>query len=111
MTGSSSSNSNNTMKMALEYGPLILFFVVNSFYGIYYGTAVLVLATVVSLAYSWVKTRTIPKFLAFGCAAVVLFGALTLIFQDETFIKIKPTVVSLIIAAGLIFVYGNEALI
>ena len=49
------------MKLALEYGPLILFFVVNSFYGIYYGTAVLVLATVVSLAYSWVKTRTHPQ--------------------------------------------------
>ena len=103
MTGSSSPQKSNNMKLALEYGPLILFFAVNSFYGIYYGTAVLVLATVVSLAYSWVKTRTIPKILAFGCAAVVFFGALTLIFQDETFIKIKPTVVSLIIAAGLIF--------
>jgi len=103
MTGSSSPQKSNNMKLALEYGPLILFFAVNSFYGIYYGTAVLVLATVVSLAYSWVKTRTIPKILAFVCAAVVFFGALTLIFQDETFIKIKPTVVSLIIAAGLIF--------
>ena len=100
---SSPQPSNHSMKMVLEYGPLILFFVVNSFYGIYYGTAVLVAATVVSLAYSWVTTRTIPKILAFGCAAVVLFGALTLIFQDETFIKIKPTAVSLIIAAGLIF--------
>ena len=34
---------------------------------------------------------------------MVFFGALTLIFQDETFIKVKPTVVSLIIASGLIF--------
>lgn len=99
---SSQTPSPNSMKLALEYGPLILFFVVNSFYGIYYGTAVLVAATVVSLAYSWMTTRTIPKILAFGCAAVVLFGALTLIFQDETFIKIKPTVVSLMIASGLI---------
>jgi len=102
MTSSDQPSSSHGLKMAIEYGPLILFFVVNSFYGIYTGTAVLVAATVLSLSISWVKTRTIPKILAFGCAAVVFFGALTLIFQDETFIKIKPTVVSLIIAAGLI---------
>jgi intracellular septation protein len=101
MTSPEKQSSPNGLKMALEYGPLILFFVVNSFYGIYYGTAVLVVATVITLSISWVKTRTIPKILAFGCAAVVFFGALTLIFQDETFIKIKPTVVSLLIAAGL----------
>ncbi len=88
--------------MLIEYGPLVLFFVVNSFYGIYIGTAVLVLTTLMAVGYSWVSTRKIPVILAFGCGAVVLFGALTLIFADETFIKIKPTVVSLMIAAGLL---------
>lgn len=101
MTTDQKNEISHGMKAALEYGPLVLFFVVNSFYGIYHGTAVLVVATVISLSISWVKTRTIPKILAFGCAAVVFFGALTLIFQDETFIKVKPTVVSLFIAAGL----------
>lgn len=90
------------LKLLVEYGPLILFFVVNSFYGIYIGTAVLVLATLAALAFSWVNERRIPVILAFGCAAVVFFGALTLIFEDETFIKLKPTVVSLLIAAGLV---------
>lgn len=95
------SSSPSTKKMLIEYGPLVLFFVVNSFYGIYIGTAVLVLTTLMAVGYSWVSTRKIPVILAFGCGAVVLFGALTLIFADETFIKIKPTVVSLMIAAGL----------
>ena len=39
---------------------------------------------------------------AFGCVAVVLFGSLTLIFDNDLFIKIKPTVVSLIIAGILL---------
>ena len=89
-------------KFLLEYGPLVLFFMVNAKFGIYWGTAVLVVSTIIALAISWVRDRHIPKLLAFGCAAVVFFGALTLIFEDETFIKVKPTVVSLIFAGGLL---------
>ena len=94
--------SRSPSKFAVEFGPLLLFFVVNAFHGIYVGTAVLVAATVAAVGYSWVTSRRIPKILAFGCGAVVLFGALTLYFEDETFIKIKPTVVSLMIAGGLL---------
>ena len=89
------------IKMLVEYGPLVLFFIINARFGIMHGTAALVAATVVALGYAWGVTRTIPKIPAFGCAAVVLFGALTLVFNDDTFIKIKPTVVSLMIAAAI----------
>ena len=92
----------SSSKLLVEYGPLLLFFVVNAFYGIYAGTAVLVAATVAAMGYSWAVSRRVPMILAFGCGAVVLFGAMTLIFEDETFIKIKPTVVSLIIAGALL---------
>lgn len=102
MTSSSKTPPSSGLKMALEYGPLVLFFIVNAKFGIYYGTASLVVATLVSLSISWVRDRHIPKILAFGCAMVVFFGALTLIFEDDTFIKLKPTVVSLTIAAALI---------
>ena len=89
-------------KTLLEMGPLILFFGVNYFYGIFAGTAVLVASTIISLVISWVIFKSIPMIAAFGCVAVVLFGSLTLIFDNELFIKIKPTVVSLIIA-GILF--------
>ena len=102
MTDTSSSPSTSKTRLLVEYGPLVLFFLVNSKFGIFYGTAALVGATVLALGYSWVTTRRIPKILAFGCAAVVFFGALTLIFEDDTFIKIKPTVVSGAIAALLL---------
>lgn len=90
------------LKMALEFGPLALFFIINSRYGIYYGTAVLVATTVVSVGVLWWRENSIPKILAFSCAMVVFFGALTLVFEDETFIKLKPTVVSLAIGAVLL---------
>ncbi len=91
----------NNHRMILEYGPLILFFVVNLFYGIFISTAVLVITSIAALAISWMRDRHIPKMLAFGCIAVTFFGLLTLIFNDETFIKIKPTVIGLIIASAL----------
>ena len=84
-------------------GPLILFFGVNYFYGIFAGTAVLVVGTIISLIISKVLYGSIPMLAAFGCIAVVLFGTLTLIFDNDFFIKIKPTVVSLIIAGVLMF--------
>ena len=89
-------------KSLLEMGPLILFFVVNYFYGIFAGTAVLVVSTIISLIVSKLLYKSIPMLAAFGCVAVVLFGSLTLIFDNDLFIKIKPTVVSLIIAGILL---------
>lgn len=89
-------------KILLEYAPLILFFIVNAKFGILWGTATLVVSTIIVLGISWAIDRRISKILAFGCGAVILFGALTLIFEDETFIKLKPTIVSLILAGGLL---------
>ncbi len=89
-------------KSLLEMGPLILFFVVNYFYGIFAGTAILVVSTIISLIFSKLLYKSIPMLAAFGCVAVVLFGSLTLIFDNDLFIKIKPTVVSLIIAGILL---------
>ena len=89
-------------KTLLEMGPLILFFAVNYFYGIFAGTAVLVVSTIISLIVSKLLYKSIPMLAAFGCVAVVLFGSLTLIFDNDLFIKIKPTVVSLIIAGILL---------
>ena len=89
-------------KSLLEMGPLILFFVVNYFYGIFAGTAILVVSTIISLVVSRLLYKSIPMLAAFGCVAVVLFGSLTLIFDNDLFIKIKPTVVSLIIAGILL---------
>ena len=107
-------DENPLRKQILELGPLILFFIGNYFFGILWGTGILVIATVISISISWLLDKKIPMMASFGCAAVVFFGLLTLIFDRDAalqtnseigvflFIKIKPTVVSLIIGVGLI---------
>ena len=74
-----------------------------------WGTAVLVLATALALAYSWVKYRKIPMMALVGGVAVALFGGLTLYFNDEFFIKIKPTVISLLFALVLVVLVAFTA--
>ncbi len=108
-------NENTFRKQILELGPLVLFFIGNYFFGILWGTSILVIATLISISISWLLEKKIPLMAAFGCAAVVFFGILTLIFDRDVaidsqseigvflFIKIKPTVVSAMIASGLIF--------
>jgi len=110
----SNNDENPLRKQILELGPLILFFIGNYFLGILWGTGILVVATVISISISWLLDKKIPMMASFGCAAVVFFGLLTLIFDRDAalqtnseigvflFIKIKPTVVSLIIGVGLI---------
>ena len=110
----SNNDENPLRKQILELGPLILFFIGNYFLGILWGTGILVIATVISISISWLLDKKIPMMASFGCAAVVFFGLLTLIFDRDAafqtnseigvflFIKIKPTVVSLIIGVGLI---------
>ncbi len=100
----SDENPNTAKKHStwLEYAPLLLFFITNYFKGIMWGTAVLVLATAVALIYSWMRYRRIPMMALIGGVAVGLFGGLTLFFNDEFFIKIKPTVISLLFAFVLI---------
>ena len=105
---------NQIRKQILELGPLILFFIGNYFFGILWGTGILVVSTLISISASWVVDKKIPLMALFGSIAVVFFGLLTLIFDRDValqntndigvflFIKIKPTVVSLLIATGLL---------
>lgn len=86
----------------IEFAPLFLFFGTNYFAGIFWGTSVLIVATVISLGIIWHLDRRIPMMAALGCVAVAFFGGLTLFFEDEFFIKIKPTVISGLLASVLL---------
>ena len=59
----------------------------------------LVAATVVALAVGWMLERRISMMALFGCVAVAFFGGLSLYFDNELFIKIKPTVLTILLAA------------
>ena len=90
----------NGRKMLFDFGPLLLFFGTNYIYSdLMLSVKVLVVATLVSLILSWHFDRKISVMAAVGCAALVFFAGLTLYFDNELFIKIKPTVVTLLFAA------------
>ena len=89
------------LKLALNYGPLLIFFAANKFGGVFIATAAFMAATAVAIAISWWKTRHVPPMLIFTGIIVALFGGLTLWLQDETFIKLKPTLIYGVFAAIL----------
>ena len=93
---------NPAVKLALEMGPLVLFFFANAKFGIFIATGVLMVGVVTALAASWLLTRHIPIMPLVTAVAVLVFGALTFIFQDEIFIKMKPTIVNTIFGSVLL---------
>lgn len=92
---------NPLLKFALELGPLVVFFFTNSQLGIFTATMAFMVAIVVSLAVSYAISRTIPTMPLVTAVFVLVFGGLTVWLQDETFIKVKPTIVNLLFASIL----------
>lgn len=88
-------------KLAIELGPLLVFFGVNAAAGIYAATAAFMVVTLIALAVAWWRYHKIPVMLLVSGAVVLVFGTLTLYLRDETFIKLKPTIVYLTFAAFL----------
>ena len=94
------------VKLAVELGPLIVFFVVFSRWGIYAATGTFMVTSVLALGYAWVTEHRIPPMPLVTAVIVLVLGGLTLWLHDETFVKLKLTVVSalfaLILLAGLV---------
>jgi len=91
---------------ALELAPLVLFFAANAKWGIYTGTGVFIAATAIALpCYRWLEGRW-PIMPLVGGFFVVVFGGLTIWLQDDTFIKLKPTILNclfgVILGGGLL---------
>jgi len=108
---------NSLLKLALELGPLLVFFFANtrgewlveripalgSLGGpLFIATALFMAATAISLTVSWALTRTLPIMPLVSGIVVFVFGALTLYLHNETFIKMKPTIVNALFATVLL---------
>jgi intracellular septation protein len=95
------------LKLAIELGPLLVFFGTNAAAGIYAGTAAFMAATLVSLGVAWLTYHKLPIMPIVSGVIVLVFGGLTLYLRDETFIKLKPTIVYtmfvVLLAAGLLW--------
>ena len=89
------------MKFLFDLFPVILFFVAFKFAGIYAATAVAMGATVAQIAWVWFRHRKVEPMLWVSFGVIAVFGSATLLLQDETFIKWKPTVLYWLFAASL----------
>ena len=98
---------NPFLKLALELGPLVVFFLANQRAGIFAATGIFIAATVLSLAVHYWLVRKLPVMPLVSAVVVVVFGGLTLALQDELFIKLKPTIVNslfgLVLLGGVYF--------
>ncbi|MEI8145941.1 MAG: septation protein A [Alphaproteobacteria bacterium] len=102
---------NPGLKLVLEMGPLVTFFLINSYGDRWFGitpdqrifaaTAVFIVAVLASLAITFALIRKLPIMPLVSAVVVVVFGGLTLLLHDELFIKLKPTIVNTLFALVL----------
>ena len=90
------------MKLLFELFPVLLFFVAYKIYGIYVATAVMIITSLLQALYLWRRDGAIPTMHWVTLGLVVFFGGLTLLLQDPTFVKIKPTIVNWLFASAFI---------
>jgi len=108
---------NPLLKLALEFGPLAIFFFVNSYGDRWFGvaedrrifvaTGVFIAASLIALALSKIVMNHLPRMAIVNAVVVTVFGGLTLALDDAFFIKVKPTIVNTlfgcILLGGLYF--------
>lgn len=105
--GKNDSVGRQLLKLALELGPLVVFFLTNSSAGIFTATKAFMVATVISLVASRLVFGRVAVMPLVTAVFVIVFGGLTIWLEDELFIKMKPTIVNslfaLILLGGLAF--------
>ena len=98
---------NPILKLALDLGPLVLFFFANSRYDIFVATATFMVAVLVAMVVSYALTRHFPIMTIVTAVIVLVFGGLTLFLHNDMFIKIKPTIIYAlfggVLLGGLLF--------
>jgi intracellular septation protein len=90
------------MQPVLDLLPVILFFVTYRFTDIFVATGVLIVAVIVQTAVQWLRHRKVSSVALISAALVLVFGGLTLLIHDKTFIQWKVTVLNWLLAAGLL---------
>lgn len=101
------------MKLLFDLFPLLIFFGVFKAYGILPATAAAIGATFLVVVIHWFKHRRLEPIHLITLAIISIFGGLTLLFADDTFIKWKPTVINWLFAAvilGMLFGSRKSAL-
>lgn len=90
------------MKFLFDLIPIILFFITFKFTNIYSATIVAMLATILQIIWVAIRYKKIETIQWISLILIIVFGGMTIAFQDKRFIQIKPTILYWIFAVGLI---------
>jgi intracellular septation protein len=90
------------MKLLIDFFPIILFFVAFKLWDIYVATGVAIVATIAQIAWLRFSSGKIEPMQWLSLGVIVLFGGATILAQDETFIKWKPTVLYWLMGGALL---------
>jgi intracellular septation protein len=91
-------------KILIDIGPLAVFFIFYTRSGLQASILPLMIATVIAVLFSYILEKKIPIMPTVGAGIVLVFGGLTIYFDNEIFIKMKPTIINLVFA---IILYGG----
>ena len=91
-------------KLLIDIGPLAIFFYFYSKNGLQASILPFMIATVIAVLFSYIHEKKIPIMPTVGATIVLIFGGLTIYFDNDIFFKMKPTIINLLFAAIL---YGG----
>tara|TARA_Y100001970_G_scaffold139425_1_gene171537 strand:+ start:1410 stop:1949 length:540 start_codon:yes stop_codon:yes gene_type:complete len=91
-------------KLLIDIGPLAVFFIFYTRSGLQASILPLMIATVIAVLFSYILEKKIPIMPTVGAGIVLIFGGLTIYFDNEIFIKMKPTIINLVFA---VILYGG----
>lgn len=82
------------MKLLFDFLPIIVFFIVFKFFGIYIATSAAIIVSILQVGTHWLRHRHVPGLQLLSLGLIVIFGGSTLLLHNEMFIKWKPTVLN-----------------
>ena len=91
-------------KLLIDIGPLAVFFIFYTRSDLQSAILPLMIATVIAVLFSYILEKKIPIMPTAGAVIILIFGGLTIYFDNETFFKMKPTIINLLFAGIL---YGG----
>jgi intracellular septation protein len=90
------------MQLFIDFLPVIVFFAVYQFYGIYAATGAIIVAMAAQIAYQWIAHRKVSKMLLISGALVAVLGGVTLALRNPVFVQWKPTIVNWLFAVAFL---------
>ena len=92
-------------KILIDIGPLAIFFIFYTRGNLQSAILPFMIATIIAVLFSYIIEKKIPIMPTVGAGIILVFGGLTIYFDNEIFFKMKPTIINIIFACIL---YGGE---